>query len=329
MTHVRGVSRGPDRRDWAERAEPTTCMSTVTAPTIAVSPAALYLARRSTPASRATATSALNAAARILGHADHTTLDWALDYSQAALIRAGLTAAEPGWAKVIWSATRQVTAEAHRLGLLDAQTTANIAALPAPRGSGGHRGRTPDDTEVGLLLEAAAADTTLRGRRDAAVIAILAGLGLRRAEASTLRADRDWNPGRRHLTVRSGKGRRHREIPAPEWAAELIDEWIATGDGSGPLLVGIDRWERRGGPLSGHALNEIVLRLTTAADLEPLTCHGLRRYAVSSLLRVADVGLAQRMAGHADVSTTLRSYDARGLDELDRAVRLRSRPGPR
>ncbi|MBU3689565.1 MAG: hypothetical protein B7C54_00370 [Acidimicrobiales bacterium mtb01] len=94
------------------------------------------------------------------------------------------------------------------------------------------------------------------------------------------------------------------------------------------MNVGIDRWERRGGPLSGHALNEIVSRLATAADLEPLTCHGPRRYAVSSMLRAADVGLAQRMAGHADVSTTLRSYDARGLEELDRAVRLRSRPGP-
>lgn len=50
-------------------------------------------------------------------------------------------------------------------------------------------------------------------------------------------------------------------------------------------------------------------------------CHGLRRYAVTDILRRSDVGLARVFAGHADCSTTIRSYDTRGLDDLEKVVR--------
>jgi integrase len=116
-------------------------------------------------------------------------LDWAIGYPEAALIRSSLSALEPGWAKVAWGSVRQVVAEARRLDCIDAETAANVFELPAPRGSGGNRGRTPTDEEVAELLATCAEDRTLRGRSDAAVIAVLAGGSLRRAEASALKAD--------------------------------------------------------------------------------------------------------------------------------------------
>jgi hypothetical protein len=53
----------------------------------------------------------LNVAALCLGAGDYTGVDWALDYAQAATIRAALNGFEPGWSKQIWSAVRQTAAE--------------------------------------------------------------------------------------------------------------------------------------------------------------------------------------------------------------------------
>lgn len=287
--------------------------------THALSSADLYIARRSTAASQATARSALNAAARCLGHSDFSDLDWALTFADASLIRAGINMLEPGWAKAVWSAVRQTVVIARSLRLIDAETSADILAIPGPRGGGGGLGRTPTDDEVSGLLDAARRDHTLRGQRDLAVLAVLAGCGLRRAEAASVDVA-DWCPSSGRLTVTSGKGRRYREVPAPFWAADAIDAWV-THVGAGHLVRAVDRWGSVGGPISGHAINAIVTRLADGAGIAPLTAHGLRRYAVTGVIRAGDVGLAQRFAGHAHVSTTITSYDARDTDELERVVR--------
>lgn len=62
----------------------------------ALAPVELYIARRSTEASHATARSALNAASRILGHDRFEQMDWAIGYHEAALIRAGVNRLGPG-----------------------------------------------------------------------------------------------------------------------------------------------------------------------------------------------------------------------------------------
>lgn len=301
--------------------------ATRTTTTATICPAELYLSRRSTPASRATAQSALNAAARALGVDDYTGIDWALSYAQAAMIRAALNSYEPGWSKQIWSAVRQTAAEARRLRRIDADNLSSILELPAPRGSGGRRGYTPTDDEVGRLLAVAARDASSRGHRDAALVAILAGAGVRRAEASALLVeDVDLHQG--VITVRSGKGRRHRQIPLPAWSADTLSAWLELTDGSGFLCRRIDRWGHVSvGPISGQAIAGIIHRLCDTAGLHRCGPHGLRRYAVTGLLRVGDVGLAQRFAGHADPGTTIRSYDARTDDELAAAVHRRPVPG--
>lgn len=295
------------------------------APGGAVSPAELYIARRSTKASQATARSALTAAARVLGHGGIEQMEWAIDYHQASIIRAGINQLEPGWAKVVWTAVRQTTVTARSLRLIDADTASDILDIAPPRGSGDRRGRTPTDDEVALLLHAAAQDSALRGRRDAAVVALLAGTGVRRAEASALTVN-DINVARGVITVRSGKGRRFRTIPAPQWSLDAIPDWLDQTGVPGPLLRQVDRWGNLGGRLSGHAIAEIVDRLCDSSGVERCGCHGLRRYAVTDVLRHGDVGLAQLFAGHADSSTTIRSYDSRGLEDLEEVVRQRLSP---
>ncbi len=247
------------------------------------------------------------------------------------MIRAALNAFEPGWSKAIWSALRQTAAEARRLRLIDADTLSSILELPAPRGSGGHRMYTPTDDEVGRLLVVAQHDTSVRGRRDAALVALLAGTGVRRAEASALTVN-DLDLARRVVTVRSGKGRRYREIPMPDWYLAALTDWLQVTEGSGSLVRQVDRWGHVGGAMSSHAIAEVLHRLCETAGMPRSGPHGLRRYAVTSVLRYegGDMGIAQQFAGHVDPSTTLRSYDARGLEDLAAAVRCWPAPvGPR
>lgn len=287
--------------------------------TTTVCPGELYVARRSTVASQATARSALNAAAQVLGHDGLEQMDWALRYHDAALIRAGINQLEPGWAKAVWSAVRQTAVTARSLRLKDAETASDILEIAPPRGTGDHRGRTPSDDEVAALLRTATGDPSIRGIRDAAVVGLFAGTGVRRAEASALEID-DLDLDVGTVRVKSGKGRRFRKVPVPKWAIGSLDLWANEIPTTGPLLRQVDRWGKVRGGLSGNALCAVVDRLCDSAGIERCGCHGLRRYAITNVLRSSDVGLARTFAGHADSSTTTRSYDTRGLEDLARVV---------
>lgn len=89
------------------------------------------------------------------------------------MIRAGINALEPCWAKTVWSAVRQVAVIARGLRLIDGDVVADVLAIPGPKGSGPGLGRTPDDFGVADMLEVALSDPGPRGRRDAAVPAAL------------------------------------------------------------------------------------------------------------------------------------------------------------
>jgi site-specific recombinase XerD len=68
--------------------------------------------------------------------------------------------------------------------------------------------------------------STLGGLRDAVVLGLLAGCGLRRTEAANLTwghyQERD---GRMCLVDIVGKGGRTRTVPVPEWVRVRIDDW--------------------------------------------------------------------------------------------------------
>lgn len=57
-------------------------------------------------------------------------------------------------------------------------------------------------------------------------------------------------------------------MSSPGWAADLIDEWIASAP-SGSLLKAVDRWGNIGQRLIGHAVGEIVLKLAAHPESMP------------------------------------------------------------
>jgi integrase/recombinase XerC len=154
--------------------------------------------------------------------------------------------------------------------------------------------------------------------RDAAVLALLYGCGLRISEALGLtRADFD---GRDALTV-TGKGRKQRMVPLLPQVAKLVADYIALCPydlpEQGSLFVGA-----KGGPLSPRIVQLAMARLRGALGLpETATPHALRHsFATHLLARGGDLRSIQELLGHASLSTT-QIYTAVDADRLIEAYR--------
>jgi len=138
--------------------------------------------------------------------------------------------------------------------------------------------------------------------RDAAVLALLYGSGLRISEALGLKR-KDAN-GRDALTV-LGKGSKTRMVPVLPQVAKAIADYIALCPydlpPDGPLFVGT-----RGGPLSPRIVQLAMARLRGALGLpDSATPHALRHsFATHLLVRGGDLRAIQELLGHASLSTT-------------------------
>ena len=129
---------------------------------------------------------------------------------------------------------------------MDAETYERAADLPSVRGERLPRGRALMRRELQKLFQACAKDPSPAGRRDAALIAVLYGGGLRRSEVVALDVS-DYNPETTELRVRHGKGQKARMCYVTNGAKLALDAWIAVRDServrcSGPRTDGAARW---------------------------------------------------------------------------------------
>jgi integrase/recombinase XerD len=165
--------------------------------------------------------------------------------------------------------------------------------------------RTLSPREAERLIEAAAG-TTPRSLRDAALVELLYGAGLRVSEAVGLeRAGVDLDE---RLVRCVGKGSKERIVPIGRSATEALRRYLSRGR---PYL---DRRYRpelflnaQGGPLTRAGAFLILRRLAEKAGLEPGRVHPhlLRHSFATHLLEGgADLRSVQEMLGHADLATT-------------------------
>jgi site-specific recombinase XerD len=169
-------------------------------------------------------------------------------------------------------------------------------------------------------LFTATADGTPSGSRDAALLAVLYGGGLRREEAVALLVG-DYDPEAGSLRVR-GKGGRERIAYATN--GDALDDWLQVrGVEPGPLFVPVDKAGRLTiRRITGTAVLYLLRRRATAVGVARFSPHDLRRSYVSDLLDAgADISTVQRLAGHTQVTTTQR-YDRRGEREKRKAAEL-------
>ena len=106
--------------------------------------------------------------------------------------------------------------------------------------------------EEGRRLLAAFGASTPKERRNRAMIAVLIGCGLRRAEAAALKLeDVQLREGHWVIADLNGKGGHIRMVPMPDWVRRAIDEWaVPAGLTSRPPVPS----HQKGGPVVGEWL---------------------------------------------------------------------------
>ncbi|ROR03386.1 tyrosine-type recombinase/integrase [Desulfosoma caldarium] len=279
-------------------------------------PAAVYLAGLSEGTSRRTMLGALEQVARYVSQGRFGAMDFpwqGLRYQHVQAIRSHLAnTMKHTTANKVLAALRGVLRAAWRLGLMDAEDYQRAADVPCVRGESLPAGRAVSHAELRALMEACKADQSPKGTRDAAIIALMYGCGLRRAEVIGLDLA-DYDQGEGTLRVQ-GKGRKQRLCHVTNGAARALTAWLRTrGKAAGPLFLPVTKagdlqWRR----MTTQAVYYILARRAKEAGVEHLSPHDLRRSFVSDLLDMgADIVTVQRLAGHAQVTTTAR-YDRRG-----------------
>ena len=141
--------------------------------------------------------------------------------------------------------------------------------------------------------------------RDAAVMALLYGSGLRISEALGLKRRDVPLPGEGDVLIVTGKGNKTRMVPVLQNVLTLIVDYTAMCPHplppAGPMFVGA-----RGGQLSPRIIQLTMERLRGSLGLpDSATPHALRHsFATHLLSRGGDLRAIQELLGHASLSTT-------------------------
>lgn len=206
---------------------------------------------------------------------------------------------EVGSAKYLVTALRSLLRYLH----LEGMAPDLAAAVPAVAGwRGGHLPRGLEPQQVNRMLTACDRDTVV-GRRDYAMLMLLARLGLRGCEVAALELDDlDWRHG--ELVIR-GKGDRQERLPLPTDIGEAVSAYLLQGRSrveSRRLFVSV---RAPFGGLTSFAVRGVVGRACDRAGIARIAAHRLRHTVATELLRAGaglpDVGQILR---HRSLSTT-------------------------
>jgi integrase/recombinase XerD len=170
--------------------------------------------------------------------------------------------------------------------------------------------------QINRLLASCDRRTTF-GRRDYAVLVLLARMGLRAGEVAVLeRGDIDWRAG--EILLR-GKGSHQERLPLPMEAGEAIAGWLRRGRPGCDCSEVFTRVRAPHRRLTSSGITSIVYAACSRAGLPPVGAHRLRHSAATGMLRagasLSDIGQVLR---HRRVLTTsiYAKVDRAGLAAL-------------
>jgi site-specific recombinase XerD len=202
------------------------------------------------------------------------------------------------------------------------QTRNPVHGIKRPR-TDSYEGKTPalSSSQAKLLLNAPD-QSSAKGLRDRAMLAVLLFHGLRRQEVAQLKiCDLQMREGVQHIRI-LGKGGKMRYIPLHSNAAERITQYLERTrlheDKSNFMFTSL-RGSKAGRSLSADGIYKAVCHYAKVAgiDVAGLGVHGLRVTAATNALEHhADIAQVQHWLGHASLSTT-RLYDRRQNRAID------------
>jgi site-specific recombinase XerD len=295
-------------------------------------PAAVYLAQLK-HSSRRPQKQALDLIASLLtrGTANCLTLNWAaIRYQHTAAVRGRLLDGyAPATVNRILSALRGVLEQTWLLGQISAEDYHRAARLAPVIGEILPAGRELLAEEIASLIQNCMEGRNPIGIRDAAIISILFGAGLRREEITKLNLD-DYDSENTKLVVR-GKRSKQRIAYLGDGAVAALTGWLEIrGNDTGPLFLSVKKGGhlRNGCRLSPQSIYYLLKIRAKMAGVKPFTPHDLRRTFVSRLLDAGvDIAIVAKMAGHSNIQTTAR-YDRRPEEAKQRAANLLQIPYP-
>ena len=152
--------------------------------------------------------------------------------------------------------------------------------------------------------------STIRGKRDYAMLAVLFAMGLRRRELVELQVSTvQQRDGQWGLIDLRGKGRKVRSVSLPLWVKDAIFDWLgATRLIQGFLFRSISRHGKIGAArMSDESVKLILSKYAGRQDLEHFRPHDARR-TCARLCRAANASLEdiQELLGHSSIQTTER-----------------------
>lgn len=138
--------------------------------------------------------------------------------------------------------------------------------------------------DVERMLQAARSVTFMvYGRRDYAILLLLARLGLRRGEVAALGLeDIDWRAG--ELKVR-GKGASVERLPLPAEPGEAIAAWLTDGRPACETRAVFTTLRPPGRPLTSGAIGHVVRTASRTAGIPQIGAHRLRHTLATEMLR--------------------------------------------
>jgi len=231
------------------------------------------------PGSRRTLRQALDRIASLLtrGAARADTLAWhKLTRRDAATLSRVLTRTySAATTNKMLSAFRGVLREACGLGYIAEDALRKMAALPSVRNDRLATGRTLGDRELKALFATCARGGGAASCRDAALLALLYGGGLRRSEVVALETS-DYEAATGLLRVHDGRAR---YVLTEGGARAALDAWMRRrGRESGALLCPVDKAGRvRVRHMTDQAVLYIVRRRAELAGIKRFSPHDLRR----------------------------------------------------
>lgn len=176
-----------------------------------------------------------------------------------------------------------------------------------PSSSGWHLASLPRSVQAAdlehLLAVAARSPLSATGRRDYAILLLLARLGLRRGEVAGLcLEDIDWRAG--EITV-VGKGSRVERLPLPVKPGEAIAAWLTDGRPRCQTRAVFATLRPPGRPLSSGAVGHVVGTACRTAGIGRIGAHRLRHTLATEMLRAgASLPEVGQVLRHRSASST-------------------------
>jgi site-specific recombinase XerD len=215
----------------------------------------------------------------------------------------------PATINVRLAAVRRLAYEASDTGLLSPDLAAGIRRVKGAKRLGVRIGNWLSADEAKSLLRHSPSDG-LRGKRDRAILAVLIGCGLRRAELVALKVE-DFQVREEHCVIADliGKGKHIRTVPVPVWVKQTVDAWTAAAEiSTGTIFRRVNRLGKLWGDgLTPKAIWHVVKAAAQRTGIKNLAPHDLRR-TCARLCHLAggELEQIQFLLGHASVQTTER-----------------------